>query len=247
MKLVKSSVAFAFAALLGLGATRSMANGTTETVSNGVVVNSTYTFSNAKASGIQNFILDGTTLANLGSHSEPVTLQLVLTSITYTDPAVFGLGVAPTITFSISPNLGNLVSGLPSTTVTLTAAPIPFGQIDTNVVFSLATPITFAPVTVANTHLSGEATGGTWKDSLTDLQPTPDYIITGNGFSLDSVQNQNFSFSGSVEVFYGANNGSQLQAAPEPRAWLLGAVAMMIFVGLARSRRVWQSYLSGAL
>jgi hypothetical protein len=69
---------------------------------------------------------------------------------------------------------------------------------------------------------------GTWQESLSNLEPTPDSINTSNGsFTPSSVQNQNFSFTGTVEVVY---------AAPEPSSWLLGVIASAVFFALWRRR-----------
>jgi hypothetical protein len=87
------------------------------------------------------------------------------------------------------------------------------------------TPITFTIFDESNPGNTNEGTA-TWQESLSNLEPTPDTIITANGsFSPDSVQNQDFSFGGSVEVIY---------TVPEPSSWLLGLVASGIFFVLYR-------------
>ena len=61
---------------------------------------------------------------------------------------------------------------------------------------------------------------GTFGESLSNLEPNPDSLTLGgattqNGQPIQS-NNQDFSFGGTVEVFY---------AAPEPHAGVLAAVA----------------------
>ena len=230
MKAGNLTLFLAMATLSGLGTVRSMADNPTETVLNGKVIDSTFTFSGSSVSGPGNFPLDQTTIANLNSLNPPVTLQLILTSITYTEATVVGNGQVPTITFHLSPTLGNVIGGnLPSTLVTLTAPAIPNGVTENNVIFTLASPLVFAPVAESNPGNTNNGTG-TWQESLSNLEPSPDSITTANGsFTPSSVQNQNFTFGGTVEVIY---------AAPEPSSVLLGFVAVGLFGVLARRREV---------
>ena len=225
MKLSNHNAILAALLLFGLGACNAPADGTTETVFNGEVVNSDFTFSNIGVSGPGNFALDQTTITNLNSLAPPVTLEFVLQSITYTEASVIGNGSAPSISFDLVPTLGNVVSGFSPVPVTLTAAAIPNGVTETNVVFSLSTPLTFGPVAESNPGNTNGGTG-TWQESLSNLEPTPDSITTENGtFSPNSVQNQNFTFSGNVEVVY---------AAPEPSSWALVLLCIGLFAYLRK-------------
>jgi hypothetical protein len=232
--------------VLGLGLSGAMAQ-TTETRGNvitntgsftNVVINSTYTFSGAGTSGPNggNFNLDGTTISNLNGLVPPVTLQLILTGISYTEQSVTGDGQIPSITFDLTPTLGNWSPGgnLPSMQVTLYASgPIANGVTDNNVVFSLANagstpdPVVWQPVDESNPGNGNEGTGGTWQETLTNLEPDPDSITFsgGSNFVPNSVQNQSFTFNGKVEVVY---------AAPEPTSLLLGVVAGGLFLVLYR-------------
>jgi hypothetical protein len=223
MRTFPPTAALALVLAFGLGIGRSAANGTSETTVNGKVANSTYTFSNATVSGPGNFSLDQTTITNLNSINPPVTLQLILTNITYTEASVTGDGLAPTVTFSLSPTLSNAGGNLPTKTVTLTAPVIPNGQTETNVVFSLSSPIVFAPVDESNPGNNNTGTG-TWTEALSNLEPSPDTILTANGgFNPSSVQNNDFTFGGTVEVVY--------EAVPEPPAWRMD-LAASLFMGL---------------
>ncbi|HEY0257320.1 MAG TPA: hypothetical protein VGC39_07750 [Candidatus Methylacidiphilales bacterium] len=222
MKIVKIAKLLAVLALAVLGAGRVLAD-TTETKVDGKVVNSTYSFTNCGTSGPGNFSLDQTTMTNLNS----VTLQLVIKSITYTVASVTGTGGTPTISFDLAPTLGNAGSNLPETKVTLTASgPIAKGVVETNVVFTLTTPVVFAYVLETNPGNTNKGTG-TWQESLSNLEPTPDMITTANGiFWPNSVQNNDFDYCGSVEVQYAP--------LPEPSSWLLGVIALGTFFVLYR-------------
>jgi len=214
--------------ILGLGTHHAAAANPSETVVNGKVVNSTFTFTNIGVSGPGNFSLDQTTITNLNSLTPPVELELVLHSITYTEASVTGNGLAPTVSFDLVPTLGNVVSSFNSVPVVLAAAAIPKGVTESNVVFTLANPITFGPVAESNPGNTNEGSG-TWQESLSNLEPTPDSITTANGsFTPSSVQNQNFTLTGSVEVIY---------AVPEPSSWRLGLVASGFCCLLCRRAR----------
>jgi hypothetical protein len=227
MKNIYRSAVPVLAVLFGLGVERSMAADPTDTTNNlGQVINSTYTFSAVGTSGV-NFDLIGTTIPNL--NNLPVTLHLVLTSITYVAPSVTGDGSTPTIMFNLgSVSLQNIVGGqLPSTEVTLTApAPVTEGETETNVTFSLASSVVFTPVLEENPGNGSEDNGGLWGEDVSNLEPTPD-SITLNGMPNTSVINNNLLFSGYVEVVY---------AVPEPSSWRLGLVALG-FLGLTLHRR----------
>ena len=225
MRILGLKAIFAMAVFLGACISHSVAQNPSETVLNGKVVNSTFTFTNIGVSGPGNFALGQTTIPNLNSLNPPVTLELVLQSITYTETTVVGDGQAPTISFFLSPTLGNVVSSFPSIPVTLTAAPIANGVTENNVVFSLSSPVIFGPVGESNPGNTNEGTG-TWQESISNLEPTPDSIVTANGsFTPSSVQNQFFNFSGDVEVIY---------ATPEPSSWQLALVATGLFYILRR-------------
>jgi hypothetical protein len=226
MKLYHRNSILAVIALLGSGVIHASAANPTSTVVNGKVVDSTFTFTNIGTSGPGNFSLDQTTIPNLNTLSPPVELELELTNITYTEASVIGNGSSPTVSFDLVPTLGNVVSGYSPVPVTLTAPAIANGVTDTSVVFSLATPLTFELVDESNPGNTNEGTG-MWQESLSNLEPTPDSITTTGGlFSPNSVQNQNFSFNGSVEVIY---------AVPEPSAWAL-AILCVGFFGFLRWR-----------
>jgi hypothetical protein len=235
MKSIKLT-ALLFSAIL---ASHAMAQ-TTETVAtsgpnSGKVINSTFTFSNIGVSGTGNFNLDGTTITNLNSLVPPVTLQLILTSITYTEQSVTGNGQTPFITFDLTPTLGNTGNNLPSIPVTLFASgPIANGVTDTNVVFSLTNPssnpdpVVWAPVAEMNPGNTNN--NATWQESLSNLEPNPDSITTGGGttFVPSSVQNGSFTFGGTVEVFY---------AVPEPNSGWLAILAGFGIAALYAARR----------
>ena len=227
------TVIFALSVLLMIGIDRARADNPTETVVGGQVVNSTNTFSGAGTSGPGNLNLDGTTIQNLNSLNPPVTLQLILSSITYTEASVTGDGATPSITFDITPTLGNVGNNLPSTEITLFApGPIANGVTDTDVVFSLRSPVVFAPVAEMNPGNGNEGNGGIWQESLSNLEPNPDEITTSGGvFVPGSVQNSDFTFGGSVEVVY------QAIAAPEPRSGWLAILAISGFATLIVARR----------
>jgi hypothetical protein len=236
--------------VLCLGASRSMAQTsdvtgtaiTNEGTFQNVVLNSTYAFS---VTGVDlpnggNFSLDGTTISNLGSLNPAVALQLTLTSITYTEGSVTGNGETPSITFDLTPTPGNAnlpTGGLPSIQVTLYASgPIASGVTENDVVFSLANPgsvpnpVVWAPVAEENPGNGSEGTGGQWTESLANLEPHPDSITTSGAenFNPSSVQNDDFTFAGSLEVIY---------ATPEPQSFWLALVAGLGFGALFATRR----------
>ncbi len=207
---------------------------------NDVVINSTYAFTGVGVSGpAGNFQLDGTTITNLDGVVPPVTLQLILNSITYTEASVTGNGQTPSITFDLTPTLGNAGGNLPSMQVTLYASgPIANGVTENNVVFSLANagstpkPVVWTPVDESNPGNGGEGNGQPWNESLSNLEPNPDELISTSGaenFDPDSIQNQNFTFGGTVEVVY---------ATPEPSALALTVAAGALFAVLRRRQRL---------
>lgn len=225
MKKLPLTSILCLAVMLSLGTLRSQA-ATTETVSGTTVVNSTATFNNVGVSGPGNLSLDQTSISasNLNSSNPPVTLQLTLANISYTEASVTGDGQAPTITFTLTPTLGNVVSQPAGQTVTLTAPVIANGVTETNVIFTNSSPVVFAAVPESNPGNTNHGSG-TWQESLSNLEPHPDAIVTANGvFVPGSVQNSSFSFDGSVEVFYEDVPG----AVPEPSAWRLDFAATAV-------------------
>jgi hypothetical protein len=98
--------------LLALGTGRAMATNPTDTIVNGQVVNSTFSFTNITDSGTT-ATLNQTTIPNLTDGVPFTSLQLVLTSITYTDTqdTFVGKGSAPTITFDLTPTLQMMNGG----------------------------------------------------------------------------------------------------------------------------------------
>jgi hypothetical protein len=229
MKTTTLTIILASAVLSLLGAGRSLAVNPTETVFNGQVANSTYTFTNIGVAGTT-ATLDQTTIPNLNSLVPAVTLQLVLNSLSYTDTqdTFVGTGADPSITFDLTPTLQMAHGGnLPSTQVTLFASAIPSGQTESDVVFTLQSPVVFAPVAEDNPGNLDEGSG-TFTEGLSNLEPNPDSISL-SGATLQSgqpiqVNNQDFSLSGTVEIFY--------EAVPEPRSGALAIMAGLGFVVL---------------
>jgi hypothetical protein len=231
MKTTNLTIILASTVLSLLGAGRSFAVNPTETISNGQVANSTYTFTDIGTSGVT-ATLDQTTIANLDGVVPPVSLQLILSSMTYTDTqdTFVGTGSAPSITFHLSPTL-QMVGNLPSTSVTLYAPVIPSGQTDSDVTFTLSSPVTFPAETEMNPGNLDEGSG-TFTESLTNLEPSPDSLSL-SGATLQSGQpiqanNQDFSFGGTVEIFY--------EAVPEPHSGALAILAGLGFVVLVVRR-----------
>jgi hypothetical protein len=232
MKTTSVTTILVLAVLFGLCSNRSMASNPTKTVSNGKVVNSTYTFTNVGVSGVTATLYQ-TTIPNLNGLVPPVTLQLALTSLTYTDTqdTFVGNGTDPSITFSLTPTL-QMVGNLPSTSVTLFAPIIPVGHTATDVVFTLQSPVIFQPQNEMNPGNLDEGTG-TFTESLSNLEPSPDTISLSNA-TLQSGQpiqanNQDFNFGGTVEIIY---------AVPEPRSGWLATVVGLGIAALITVRRL---------
>jgi hypothetical protein len=223
--------------LLVFGAVVAQAQ-TTETVATtgsytGKVVNSTYTFTNIGTSGTT-AVLDQTTIPNLTDGVPYTSLQLVLDSLKYADTqdTFVGTGAAPTITFDLSPTLQMMNGGnYGSLQVTLYGPVIASGQHESDVVFTLQSPVTFPQVGEMNPQNLDEGSG-TFNEQLSNLEPSPD-SLTLVGATLSSGQpiqanNSDFSFGGTLEIFY---------AAPEPRSGWLALLAGAGFAGVVLARR----------
>jgi len=233
MKNVNLTSTLTLTCLLALIAGRAMATNPTDTVVNGQVVNSTYSFTNITASGTT-ATLNQTTIPNLTDGVPFTSLQLVLTGITYTDTqdAFVGNGSAPTITFDLTPTLQMMNGGnYGAEQVTLAGPVIPSGQHATDVTFTLSSPVVFPLVGEMNPQNLDEGTG-TFHEQLTNLEPNPNSLTlagatTQNGQPIQA-NDQDFVFSGTLEIFY---------AAPEPNSGWLALVAGLGFAAVMLSRR----------
>ena len=223
----------ALTCLLALGTGRAMATNPTDTIVNGQVVNSTFSFTNITDSGTT-ATLNQTTIPNLTDGVPFTSLQLVLTSITYTDTqdTSVGKGSAPTITFDLTPTLQMMNGGnYGPQQVTLVGSVIPNGQDSSNVTFTLQSPVVFPLVGEMNPQNLDEGTG-TFHEALTNLEPNPNSLTLGgattpNGQPIQA-NDQDFLYSGTLEIFY---------AAPEPNSGWLALIAGLGFAGVMLGRR----------
>jgi hypothetical protein len=233
MKTANLTSTLALAALFALGAGRAMASDPTDTVINGKVVNSTYTFTNITDSGTT-ATLNQTTIPNLTDGVPFTSLQLVLTGINYTDTqdTFVGNGSAPTITLDLTPTLQMMNGGnYGAQQVTLVGSVIPNGQDATNVAFSLQSPVVFPLVGEMNPQNLDEGSG-TFQESLTNLEPNPNSLTLGGATTQNGqpiqANDQDFLYSGTLEIIY---------AAPEPNSGWLALVAGLGFAGVMLRRR----------
>jgi hypothetical protein len=233
MKIVNLTSTAALVSLFALSAGHATAANPTDTVVNGKVVNSTYSFTNITDSGTT-ATLNQTTIPNLTDGVPFTSLQLVLTGITYADTqdTFVGNGSAPTITLDLTPTLQMMNGGnYGAQQVTLVGSVIPNGQNASDVTFTLQSPVIFPLVGEMNPQNLDEGSG-TFQESLTNLEPNPNSLTLGGATTQNGqpiqANDQDFLYNGTLEIFY---------AAPEPNSGWLALVAGLSFAGVMLSRR----------
>ncbi|HEX4140099.1 MAG TPA: hypothetical protein VHY09_07105 [Candidatus Methylacidiphilales bacterium] len=253
MKTVQLTSILAIAAVLALGSSRSMADGTTETIGSngpyaGDVINSTYTFSGLNPNGTDSFTatLDQTTIPDLNGISPAVMFQLAITSYTLTDTGdtFTGTGI-PTITlsFQVMPNAQQGSGNFPTITVTLVGNQ----QINNSFTASASDPLVFTlqsavPPTVSvaeqtpgNAGTQDNEGTGTFPEVVSNFEANGN-VNLGNGFTVGtnqttlnySSQTQTYSVGGTLEVIY---------AVPEPNSGWLALLSGLGLGGLFLARR----------